>query len=166
MREPRGLGRGLSALMGEPAPTASAPTAESGEGLRKIAIGNLRPGKYQPRTHFNEEELESLSQSLQHSGMMQPIVVRPHKSEDGVFEIVAGERRWRAAPSPACGRPAPLAWGLGPFAGPGEGIARTVRATAAVAVGPVTDIYLQAHVVVYNVSVSSRQVSKTHTGKA
>jgi len=97
MREPRGLGRGLSALMGEPAPTASAPTAESGEGLRKIAIGNLRPGKYQPRTHFNEEELESLSQSLQHSGMMQPIVVRPHKSEDGVFEIVAGERRWRAA---------------------------------------------------------------------
>jgi ParB family transcriptional regulator, chromosome partitioning protein len=97
MREPRGLGRGLSALMGEPAATASAPTAESGEGLRKIAIGNLRPGKFQPRTHFNEEELESLSQSLQHSGMMQPIVVRPLKSEDGVFEIVAGERRWRAA---------------------------------------------------------------------
>jgi ParB family chromosome partitioning protein len=97
MSKPRGLGRGLSALMGEPAPGVNATTAESGEGLRKIAIGNLRPGKYQPRTHFNEEELESLSQSLQHSGMMQPIVVRPLKSEDGVFEIVAGERRWRAA---------------------------------------------------------------------
>ena len=97
MSKPRGLGRGLSALMGEPAPEVNATTAESGEGLRKIAIGNLRPGKYQPRTHFNEEELESLSQSLQHSGMMQPIVVRPLKSEDGVFEIVAGERRWRAA---------------------------------------------------------------------
>lgn len=97
MSEPRGLGRGLSALMGEPAATQGTAPADAGEGLRKIAIGNLRPGKYQPRTHFNEEELESLSQSLQHSGMMQPIVVRPLKSENGVFEIVAGERRWRAA---------------------------------------------------------------------
>ena len=97
MSESRGLGRGLSALMGEPVAAKGAQAPESGEGLRKIAIGNLRPGKYQPRTHFNEDELESLSQSLQHSGMMQPIVVRPSKSEDGVFEIVAGERRWRAA---------------------------------------------------------------------
>jgi len=97
MSESRGLGRGLSALMGEPVAAKGAQVPESGEGLRQIAIGNLRPGKYQPRTHFNEDELESLSQSLQHSGMMQPIVVRPLRGEDGVFEIVAGERRWRAA---------------------------------------------------------------------
>jgi ParB family chromosome partitioning protein len=97
MSEPRGLGRGLSALIGEPAATAPSQAHESGEGLRKIAIGNLRPGKYQPRTRFNAEEIDRLAESLRQSGMMQPIVARPVAGEPDAFEIVAGERRWRAA---------------------------------------------------------------------
>ncbi len=99
MGETRGLGRGLSALIGEPAATAaaSASGAEAGEGLRRIAIGNLGPGKYQPRTHFDGEEIDRLADSLRHSGMMQPIIARPVAGEADAFEIVAGERRWRAA---------------------------------------------------------------------
>jgi len=98
MSESRGLGRGLSALIGE---TAAAPAPVEREsrrdGLRKVPVGDLRPGPYQPRTRFDEDEIDRLAESLRRSGMMQPIVARPAAGEGAMLEIVAGERRWRAA---------------------------------------------------------------------
>ncbi|MBC6440643.1 MAG: ParB/RepB/Spo0J family partition protein [Rhodospirillales bacterium] len=92
----RGLGRGLSALIGEPTPTART-DAVATDGLRTLPIGHLRPGRFQPRTRFDERELDNLAASLTASGMMQPIVARPVPGEHNAYEIVAGERRWRAA---------------------------------------------------------------------
>jgi ParB family chromosome partitioning protein len=92
MSETRGLGRGLSALIGEP--QGERPR----DGLRKVPVGDLRPGRFQPRTHFNPEEIDSLADSLRRQGMLQPILARPVLAgADGDLEIVAGERRWRAA---------------------------------------------------------------------
>jgi len=92
MSETRGLGRGLSALIGEPQ------GERSRDGLRKVPIGDLRPGRFQPRTRFDEEEIEGLAESLRRKGMLQPILARPVLAgADGDLEIVAGERRWRAA---------------------------------------------------------------------
>ncbi len=91
MIKPKGLGRGLDALLGGGKPDAG---KEDGV-LREIAIGNLAPGKYQPRTHMDREALEGLAQSIQNRGIVQPILVR--EISGGKFEIVAGERRWRAA---------------------------------------------------------------------
>jgi ParB family chromosome partitioning protein len=91
MIKSRGLGRGLDALLG--GGKAGAPDNE-GE-LREILVGDLSPGKYQPRTRMNKVALEELAQSVRNRGIVQPILVRPIKS--GRFEIVAGERRWRAA---------------------------------------------------------------------
>ena len=91
MIKPKGLGRGLDALLG-----GGKSSAAQGEGvLREIAIGDLSPGKYQPRTHMDREALEGLAQSIQNRGIVQPILVRGLSG--GKFEIVAGERRWRAA---------------------------------------------------------------------
>ena len=91
MIKPKGLGRGLDALLG-----GGKPDSRRDEGvLREIAIGNLTPGKYQPRTHMDREALEGLAQSIQQRGIVQPILVR--EISEGKFEIVAGERRWRAA---------------------------------------------------------------------
>lgn len=85
----RGLGRGLDALLGgQDAP------ARTGEGLGELALDALRPGKYQPRLHMDDQALEELAQSIRTQGVMQPILVRPAA---GGHEIVAGERRWRAA---------------------------------------------------------------------
>lgn len=95
----RGLGRGLSALLGDD----TAPT--TGEGDRSIAAASkpralpvafLRPNKFQPRRHFSEDELRDLAGSIREKGILQPIVVRPTEAKDA-YEIVAGERRWRAA---------------------------------------------------------------------
>ena len=90
MIRPKGLGRGLDALLAgvdEPAP--------SGETLRMIAVDRVRPGKYQPRSRMDEASLAELADSIREQGVMQPILVRP---VDGArFEIIAGERRWRAA---------------------------------------------------------------------
>src|ERR1700746_1644969 len=90
MIRPKGLGRGLDALLAgvdEPAP--------SGETLRMIAVDRVGPGKYQPRSRMDEASLAELADSIREQGVMQPILVRP---VDGVrFEIIAGERRWRAA---------------------------------------------------------------------
>ena len=99
MSETRGLGRGLSALIGERAAATpgSASGSASGDGLRKLPVGRLMPGRFQPRTQFNDNELNHLAESLRHSGMMQPIVARPAPDDANMFEIVAGERRWRAA---------------------------------------------------------------------
>ena len=89
MIRPKGLGRGLDALLsgGKDEPEASA--------LQTIAIDRLRPGKYQPRTHMDETALDELADSIREQGVMQPILVRP--VDGNRFEIVAGERRWRAA---------------------------------------------------------------------
>ena len=90
----KGLGKGLSALLGE-APT-SAPPAEalSRGGPREIEIGRIRPNPHQPRTQFDETAIDELADSIAERGVLQPILLRA--SGDG-FEIVAGERRWRAA---------------------------------------------------------------------
>jgi ParB family chromosome partitioning protein len=85
------LGRGLSALLGaEEAPADLGPQ-------RSMAIDLLHPGRYQPRGRFAPEELKALAQSVKENGILQPILVRPHVKLGGHFEIVAGERRWRAA---------------------------------------------------------------------
>jgi ParB family chromosome partitioning protein len=87
----RGLGRGLSALLGE---EASAPPHG---GVRTMAIEHLHPGRFQPRRHFDEAALDALAQSISAQGVLQPLLVRPDPSRAGEFEILAGERRWRAA---------------------------------------------------------------------
>jgi ParB family transcriptional regulator, chromosome partitioning protein len=94
-RRPSGLGRGLSALMGEVEREQPLDAGEQrGEGVRMLAVADIRPHPDQPRRHFDEEQLEELAQSIAERGVLQPIVVR--KVGAG-FQIVAGERRWRAA---------------------------------------------------------------------
>jgi len=90
----RGLGRGLSALIGdEPAARPGAP-ARAG---RTLPVAFLRPNRFQPRKTFAPEDLGDLSRSIAEKGVLQPILVRPVAGEANSFEIVAGERRWRAA---------------------------------------------------------------------
>ena len=91
-----GLGRGLQALLGEAAvPSAPADAfAPRPGGVREIEIGRIRPNPEQPRAQFREEAIDELADSIAERGVLQPILLRPHA--DG-FEIVAGERRWRAA---------------------------------------------------------------------
>jgi ParB family chromosome partitioning protein len=89
MIRPKGLGRGLDALL------SGADDAGASEALQTLAIDRLRPGKYQPRTRMDEASLDELAQSIREHGVMQPVLVRP--VEGGRFEILAGERRWRAA---------------------------------------------------------------------
>ena len=84
------LGRGLDALLGE-----SVALPETQDKLRHIPVDMLKRGQYQPRTRMDKDALEELSQSIQARGVVQPIVVRP--LSDGDYEIIAGERRWRAA---------------------------------------------------------------------
>ncbi len=88
-RKPQRLGRGLDALLG------AYETPSEKDELRQIPIDQLQRGKYQPRTHMNPEALEELSASIKAQGVVQPIVVRLLSL--GSYEIVAGERRWRAA---------------------------------------------------------------------
>ena len=91
MVKPKGLGRGLDALLGGDEP----PPPRAGEALRTMAIDELAPGKFQPRTRMDQEALAELAESIKAQGVMQPILVRPLPG--GGHEIVAGERRWRAA---------------------------------------------------------------------
>lgn len=124
----RGLGRGLSALIGDSAAQPVTPQAAAGdtptdkstqtapqtpasptggptdgdtdgrtEGLTYLGIDQLRPGQYQPRKNFDADELAALTASLEKSGVLQPLLVRPVAGEEGQYEIIAGERRWRAA---------------------------------------------------------------------
>jgi ParB family chromosome partitioning protein len=89
MIRPKGLGRGLDALL------SGSDAKASGDSLQTLSIDRLKPGKYQPRSRMDEASLDELSQSIREQGIMQPILVRP---VDGArFEIIAGERRWRAA---------------------------------------------------------------------
>lgn len=93
----RGLGMGLSALLGAAHDERDAESEPRGGGVRRVPIELLRPSRVQPRRRFDEDELDSLTDSIREHGIMQPLLVRPLADEPGVFEIVAGERRWRAA---------------------------------------------------------------------
>ena len=93
-QQARGLGRGLSALLGD-APVPAAP-AGSAEGVRELDIASIRPNPQQPRRVFADAPLAELAESIAARGVLQPILVRP-AGTPGQFEIVAGERRWRAA---------------------------------------------------------------------
>jgi ParB family chromosome partitioning protein len=92
--KPRALGRGLSALIGEEAvPTRG----EAAKAARTLPIAFLKPNRFQPRKRFAEADLEDLARSIREKGVLQPILVRPIAGDPSSFEIVAGERRWRAA---------------------------------------------------------------------
>lgn len=91
----RGLGRGLSALLGEPVAAEGGAVAPAG--VQTVPIESLKPNPDQPRKVFAREELEELTASIRDKGVLQPILVRPQPGEDGVWQIIAGERRWRAA---------------------------------------------------------------------
>ncbi|MBV9512142.1 MAG: ParB/RepB/Spo0J family partition protein [Caulobacteraceae bacterium] len=97
MAERRGLGRGLSALLDETAAgmTASGPIA--GAGVRELSIELVHRNPDQPRMDFSGDDLDTLAASIRDKGVLQPILVRPSPTEPGQFQIVAGERRWRAA---------------------------------------------------------------------
>lgn len=90
---PRGLGRGLSALLGEGEPAEESEVARSS---RLLPIAFLKPNRFQPRRFFDAGELKELADSIKEKGILQPILVRPTENRDS-YEIVAGERRWRAA---------------------------------------------------------------------
>jgi ParB family chromosome partitioning protein len=94
-RKPKGLGRGLEALLGEdPATLTNDPDAPPGSPVR-LPLDALQPGRYQPRTRMDESALQELADSIARHGIMQPLVVRP--VGEGRYEIIAGERRYRAA---------------------------------------------------------------------
>src|SRR5687768_17148794 len=86
----RGLGRGLDALL-----AGDSNGVKVAESLQNLKVSLLQPGKYQPRTHMDKESLEELAESIKAQGVMQPVLVRPIGV--GGYEIIAGERRWRAA---------------------------------------------------------------------
>ncbi|MGV6840325.1 MAG: ParB/RepB/Spo0J family partition protein [Planktomarina sp.] len=95
----RGLGRGLSALMSDMeaeqrpvTPGATSPAAEN-----YVPIEKIQPNPDQPRRIFNQDDLDDLANSIRTKGVIQPLIVRPHQKTPGDYEIIAGERRWRAA---------------------------------------------------------------------
>lgn len=88
MAKIKGLGRGLDALL-------AVDEQQPEPGLNELAIGLLRPGRYQPRTRMDADSIAELAESIKAQGMIQPILVRP--IDAGAYEIIAGERRWRAA---------------------------------------------------------------------
>ena len=90
MVKPKGLGRGLDALL-----SGDVETVAQSDTLRTLGVSQLKPGKYQPRSYMNEEALQTLADSIRTQGIMQPILVRELANQG--FEIIAGERRWRAA---------------------------------------------------------------------
>lgn len=103
----RGLGKGLSALISEnysqtaapaaPAAAAAKDSSELASGVYTLPVAKLHPGKYQPRTQFSDEAISELAESIRRNGIMQPIIVRASGRQEGKYEIVAGERRWRAS---------------------------------------------------------------------
>ncbi|MEL6861602.1 MAG: ParB/RepB/Spo0J family partition protein [Pseudomonadota bacterium] len=102
------LGKGLSALIGEvegvglatpdeSAPDTSAPAGAPASAVDEYAISDIRPNPAQPRRTFSEQELDELAESIKQRGVLQPILLRPDPDAPGQYQIVAGERRWRAA---------------------------------------------------------------------
>jgi ParB family chromosome partitioning protein len=86
-----GLGKGLSALI------PSEATGEIDSALRVVPISHIKPNAFQPRNHFDEESMSSLAASIREVGLLQPVLVREVEGEDESYELIAGERRWRAA---------------------------------------------------------------------
>jgi ParB family transcriptional regulator, chromosome partitioning protein len=96
--ERRGLGRGLSALMADVGPAEEkSPDAPARKADLRVPIERVFPNPDQPRRHFADEALQELAASIREKGVIQPLIVRPSKVGDGTYEIVAGERRWRAS---------------------------------------------------------------------
>ncbi len=99
----KGLGRGLSHLFGEAEAAYRSSDVEGGDlqggppGGKTLPIAFMRPGRFQPRRHFDEAALDELASSIKRHGLLQPILVRPIPGEIDLYEIIAGERRWRAA---------------------------------------------------------------------
>ena len=91
----KGLGRGLSSLMGDNDTQHSATSRSSSE--TAISIAKLRPSPLQPRRVFDKNSINELAESIKSKGLVQPILVRPSNANEGEYEIIAGERRWRAA---------------------------------------------------------------------
>ncbi len=87
----KGLGKGLSALLGDDITV----TGNSSVKVQEIDIDKIKAGRYQPRTKFNPQALEELAQSVAEKGILQPLLLR--STQEGFYEIIAGERRWRAA---------------------------------------------------------------------
>src|SRR5271170_1249064 len=86
-----GLGKGLSALI------PSEATGEADSALRVVPISHIKPNAFQPRSHFDEESMSSLAASIREVGLLQPVLVREVDGEEESYELIAGERRWRAA---------------------------------------------------------------------
>jgi len=108
MAKKRGLGKGLEALLGsgasqikeaatEAVVATSGTPSDSDNGFQHLAIDVIQQGRYQPRTNFKPEALQELADSIKAQGVVQPIVVRPLQETPGRYELVAGERRWRAS---------------------------------------------------------------------
>ena len=95
MAEKKKLGRGLSALLGDT--NEDYAKLDKVRTAKPVAIELLHPGRYQPRHHVDEEAIEALAQSIREKGVLQPLLVRRHPDDNASFEIIAGERRWRAA---------------------------------------------------------------------
>lgn len=96
-KRPTGLGRGLSALMADVPAVSSEEVAQASEGYGPLPIELVYPNPDQPRKDFDQDELLNLTASVREKGILQPLVVRVRPSNSGQYEIVAGERRWRAA---------------------------------------------------------------------
>ena len=90
MNKPKGLGRGLDALLG-----GDEGVRRAGDAASTLPVKAIQPGRYQPRTHMDEQALQELAASIRAQGLMQPLLVRPVGA--GRYELIAGERRWRAA---------------------------------------------------------------------
>ncbi len=100
MTRKRRLGRGLDALLSKPVADTAAVTGHAADSLQKIPVELLQRGRYQPRVDMRQDTLENLADSIKSQGVVQPIVARPLQKQNGKvqrYEIVAGERRWRAA---------------------------------------------------------------------
>ena len=94
--KPTRLGRGLAALIGDMATLEGARVTESGSGVKKLPVEFIIANRANPRRTFDAEQLEELANSIREKGVMQPLLVRP-SNDPNIFEIIAGERRWRAA---------------------------------------------------------------------
>ena len=92
-RKSKGLGRGLSSLIGDAPPGAPLPAVSE----RRVAIAMIDPNPNQPRRLFDAAEIDALAASIEVQGILQPLLVRPDKTRPERFQLVAGERRWRAA---------------------------------------------------------------------
>jgi ParB family chromosome partitioning protein len=91
--QPKRLGRGLAALLGD----AATPATTAAPGVQSLAVADLEPSPFQPRREMDEDALNELAASISQRGILQPLLVRPKPGVDSKYQIIAGERRWRAA---------------------------------------------------------------------